>query len=241
MNKLYAHYSALGSSDKAHSLAFLIFLIATSLRLTNRETTQAAEFLLQLAFFGFATGFCLWLWPYAVRSWSHPVGKVTITISQVICLILATVFARKVVASAIGLPPQDFDIAVSCMVVIFYLPALAVLVGFGAGLFTIGFELYAFFRMVARAPVMDVAKAFAHMAGALITCFLLTTFSSFFTENERVFHPLVKRFAFLGDFQPAPLYPGVLPDERIRLHENGVISTAKIDNDGVKITVREMQ
>jgi hypothetical protein len=72
---------------------------------------------------GFAalrTGFVVWIWPWIQKVYHHPVGIVTVLHGVV--LWLSVVFARKLVAEALRLPPQDFELTVAACVLIFYIP-----------------------------------------------------------------------------------------------------------------------
>ena len=82
---------------------------------------------------------------------------------------------------------------------------------------------------------------FAHAMGAFaISYYAITTFD-FSSTNAKTLHPLVKWVAYVGDFQPSLAYPGIQANERVRLHENGVISSAVIENGEVVIYVRGLR
>lgn len=56
--------------------------------------------------------------------WEHQIGKIATLIFQAVALLTATIFSRNLVADAIGLPPQDFDLTVAFFALIFiYRPA----------------------------------------------------------------------------------------------------------------------
>jgi hypothetical protein len=50
----------------------------------------------------------------------------------------------------------------------------------------------------------------------------------------------IKWVAYVSDFQFAARYPGIDPNKRLRLHENGVVSYAEQDGWDIKITVGEV-
>jgi hypothetical protein len=186
-----------------------------------------------LSVFGFAIGFLFWSSPSIGKAWKHPIGKVAISVGHVIVLLFATVFARFVVASALGLPPQDFELTVSFLAFLLYLPAWSLVVSFILGVAAIVFQIWSYLSKINKSVQM-----IGHMFGALAICFFAEYSFDFVFNNEASLHPLVRHLAFVADYQPAPEYPGIKPKERIRLHENGIISSARRENGKVLINIR---
>jgi hypothetical protein len=241
MYQLFARFKALNLVYKAHLSALALFLIQIFLSRAFPELRAVHQFLALLALLGFATGFCLWCWPFAATVWKRPAGKVLIAITNVIVLLLATTLSRNVVASALGLPPQDFDIAVSALALFFYIPASSLIVAIGVGLIGLGLELHALTAGLRPHRFVEMTKTLAHMMGAFALVYFSASLFDFVMKNEKLLHPAVKWVALIGDFQPAASYPGVLPNDRIRLHENGVISSARIDRNEVLITIKKYE
>lgn len=226
---------------QVHSVSFAVLLAATALVLFAPASRIAQQTLMLLSSFGFAIGFSIWSWPYARMVWAHPLGKAIVTSVHVFVLLLATAFARFVVGASLRLPPQDFDLTVGFVTLVFYIPAWSIAVSIFLGGIAVLFELIGMLSMVIIKSSSGVAKCFAHMAGAFAICYFSICVYQFAMENEKSLHPMVKWIAFFGDFQPAPLYPGVYEGERIRLHENGVISVADIKNGTIEIRVRQYE
>lgn len=215
-----------------------IFMLAVLAFADFKGTHQGLLFLASLAF---AIGFSIWCWPTVKIVWVHPVGKALIVIVHLFVLLFAAILARNVVASALGLPPQDFDVSVSFIALVFYIPAwsmvVSILVGISAFfLYFIGLLIGVFNR-----PFRETVKLFGHAAGALAICIYSSSVFDFANKNEKSLHPLVRWVALFGDFQSAEAYPGVGATERIRLHENGVISVATVENNAVVIRVRKYE
>jgi hypothetical protein len=226
---------------KAH-LAGLFFIVICMLAAlafpTLKGTHQGLLFLASLAF---AIGFSVWCWPTVKKVWEHPAGRTLIVILHLVVLLFAAILARNVVASALGLPPQDFDVSVSFIALVFYIPAWAMVVSVLVGIFAfflyfIGLLIGAFNR-----PFKETAKLFGHAAGALAICIYSSSAFDFANKNEKSLHPLVRWVALFGDFQSAEAYPGVGTTDRIRLHENGVVSVATVENNTVVIRVRKYE
>ena len=90
-------------------------------------------------------------------------------------------------------------------------------------------------------PFKETAKLFGHAAGALAICVFSSSVFDFANKNETSLHPLVKWVALFGDFQSAEAYPGVGAADRSRLHENGVIFVATVEENTVVIRVRKYE
>ncbi|KAA0693262.1 hypothetical protein DT594_15425 [Halopseudomonas laoshanensis] len=226
---------------QAH-LAGLIFIAILALGVfvfpASKGTHQGLLFLASLAF---AIGFSIWSWPKVKEVWRHPIGRALIIIPHLFVLLLAVTIAKNVVASALGLPPQDFDVSVNFIALLFYIPAWSIVVSILVGIFAFLLYVIALFVGVFRHPFKETAKLFGHAAGALAICIYSSSVFDFANNNEKSLHPLVRWVAFFGDFQSADAYPGIGAAERIRLHENGVISVATAENNTVVIRVRKYE
>ena len=140
----------------------LSIVFATSLQ-THRGIQQT---LLLLSSLGFAIGFSVWCWPTFSKAWSHPIGKALITLFHVFVLLLATAFARSIVASSLGLPPQDFDMTVAFISLLSYIPAWSIIISIVLGGTAIILQLVAFVGMYIRKSFRSTAISFARMMGA---------------------------------------------------------------------------
>lgn len=227
------------SAYQAHlaGLFFIaIFILAVLTFPAFKATHQGLLFLASLAF---AIGFSIWCWPTVKNVWEHPVGRAFIVILHLFVLLLAAILARNIVASALGLPPQDFDVSVSFIALVFYVPAWSMIVSILVGIFAFFLYLVGLLIGAFNRPFKETAKLFGHAAGALAICIYSSTVFDFANKNENSLHPFVRWVALFGDFQSAEAYPGIGAAERIRLHENGIISVATVENNAVVIQVRK--
>lgn len=197
--------------------------------------------LLLLASLAFSIGFSIWCWTTAKKVWEHPVGRALIVILHLFVLLFAAILARNVVASALGLPSQDFDVSVSFIALVFYIPAWSMVVSIFVGISALFLYITALLIGAFNRPFKETAKLFGHAAGALAICIYSYSVFDFAHKNEKSLHPLVRWVALFGDFQSAEAYPRVGATERIRLHENGVISVATVENNTVVIRVRKYE
>ncbi|MED5617642.1 hypothetical protein [Ideonella sp. BN130291] len=236
--KLVSRVNSLELPYQVHLLALSALAVCLLLSWAFPTSNATQQALLLFASLGFGIGFVLWCRPTVIRAWAHPLGRVAISIAHVFVLLLAVVFARFIVASALELPPQDFDLTVSLLSLILYVPAWSLIVTLVLGVVAIVLELVGLLGGFLGRPASESAKMFVHMAGALSVCFLVGSIFDVVAKNERTLHPMVRWIAFVSDFQASPKYPGVGANERIRLHENGVISFARVQDGEVVIDVR---
>lgn len=220
-------------------VAFCIFVVNIVLSKVCPDTKVAQQALMFLASSGFAMAFSIWCWPHITKVWANPIGRVAITVLHLLVLYFAAVYSRFVVGSALGLPPQDFDLTVSLVSLALYIPAWSIFISILLGLVAIVFEITWFFSLLAKQSFESTVKSLAHMVGALAVCYISGSVYGFVEKNVNSLLPLVKWVAYFSDYQPAPNYPGIAVGERVRLHENGVVSVATIRNGEVSILVRK--
>ncbi len=163
--------------------------------------------------------------------------------------------------ASIPLPPQDFDLTVGIVAAILYMPLFVFLIGvvlllWGVmqsilGAITSGLSAL-FERLVPsygsstsggnkiRAWLQDrveVGRRIVNLGFGNIFLSVLLFVPYFFVLDLLVSqNSLVKWIAYASDFQPAAKYPCIEKHQRIRLHENGVISTAS--HIGLKVNIQ---
>lgn len=237
MDSIIQKFKTLDAPFKIYALAttllfvgFIVAKIAPTWKFIHNGLVFSAPVI-------FAAGFAVWCWPKLKRVWALPAGKVIISISNLFVLVLTTMLARSFVAESLGLPPQDFDLTVHFFVLLLFIPSWALIVSIPVGVFAfvsfIGSLYFARFH-----KLVESLKLLAHTLGALAFCMYLGSIFDLFSKNGEALYPLAKWIAWAGDFQPSTLYPGIKKDERIRLLENGVISSATIENGEVVIRIR---
>lgn len=197
-------------------------------------------------------GFVMWCLPAArwMRTmWEKPFGKTPLVLLHVLVLIVATVLSRFVVAEALGLPPQTFDMTVGFLVLFFYIPAWMVVVAVILTIFGFIMFLASMARMLIEllyqyiatylkivgcnlTPKSNVNLAIFHSFGAIIAgIFLLGSYTFLMQTYQPWINSSVRFIAVLSDFQPAINYPGVLAGERVHPLENGFIAFAHTQDD----------
>lgn len=191
------------------------------------------------ASFAFALGFSIWCWPTLRKAWRNPIARVAILVLHVVVLMLATVLSRNVVAAALGLPPQDFDMTVNFLTLAMYVPVWSVVVCLLVGVFA--FFLYGYGLLVGlfEEGFSKCFKLFGQAAGAFAICFFSAKTFQLAADNQELLYSAIRWTAYFADFQGAVAYPGVGAAERVRLHENGIVSTATVNGFEVSIRVRK--
>jgi hypothetical protein len=237
--------------------------------LLGQKPSRFSEVLALMSGVTFAIGFAAWVSFQLLRLWLSFAGKLALALLHSLVLLLSIIPARFLVAEGLGLPPQDFDVTVALVVVALYLPVwllvIAVLTllfyAISLGLVTLLFigerviDLILFMpvRLItgAVAPmqsslrrrlsrVMNAGLAHA-MGAAAVAIFAAATWEWTFAEMRSVGRPIVRLVAYFADFQRAPLYPGVEPSKRLRLHENGVVSYAERRGGEIVIAVGKVE
>ncbi|WP_129642608.1 hypothetical protein [Peristeroidobacter agariperforans] len=204
----------------------------------------------------FATAFLTWVVPKLRALWKYPVRRYAIVALHATILLVAVPISRHFTAVAIGLPPQDFDIAVAFVALELY-PALWVLtLSLGAMSLSVGLllvsmimSLLSSFPWIAsgRANNTDQRshrlgfRAWLHAMGATLVA-IGAAMPWDWHADLLLSHPdLIRRVAYLTDYQPAARYPGVNARARLRLHENGVVSYAEPNGWNIDIVVGQIK
>lgn len=180
---------------------------------------------------------------------------------HLIVVFIAAIPARNAVAQAIGLPPQDFDLSVTLLVGILYIPTWFAVVGIGLlavaiGQFFYGGALVGVDWLITPKPCLPgftprpndqlsrliscAASGKRHVELAFGTLLIALFFVGLFgTLTQLIVNQttLVRWVAYKADYQSIPKYPGISADQRVRIHENGVVSIARPVGWDVEIEV----
>jgi hypothetical protein len=204
----------------------------------------------------FATAFLMWVAPKLRALWKYPMRRFALVALHATILFVAVPIARHFTAVAIGLPPQDFDITVAFVALELY-PALWVLtLSLGAMSLSVGLllvsmitSLLSSFHWTAfgRANNWEQRshrlgfRAWLHAMGATLVAVGAAMLWGWHANLLLSQPDLIRRVAYLTDYQPAAKYPGVDAGARLRLHENGVVSYAVPNGWAIDIVVGQIQ
>lgn len=235
--RLLQSFHALGRPAQIYLLFSLPLLLAVVLLLAAPGHDTGRELFATIGTAGFAAGFALWAQPLVESALQHRPGKLALAIVHATLLLVSLAIARNLVAAATGLPPQDFDLTVGFVALLCYLPALALAATVATGIAAIVFQLLFFARSLLRKPFAAVAMTIGHMTGALALCGLVAQLLQVVEHQHHHLYPAVRWIAYYSDYHAVPGYPGIAAGARVRLHENGVVSTAVKQGGAVGITV----
>ncbi len=185
----------------------------------------------------FAIGFIIWCWPSLQSFWQRGIGKVAVLLVNGFALLFATGQARALVSSSLQLPPQDFELTVA-----FFTPLYLFMFFYElatAGLLLVGFFfllrwIYKAWQSAKSFHARELGHALGAIAAGVVASILVAPATRFIFDAE-----FVRRIAYGADFHEAANYPGVLPKERVRLHENGIVSSAVLVSGKVIITTEK--
>lgn len=262
--KAKLRWRALPTTYRLYTLAAIFACIGYASVLFIREAYSLFGITTSIASILFGLGFVLWVLPWLKDKWQTTRGKVLIGVLHAAVLFLAVIPSRIIVANALGLPPQDFEITVNIFAVELY-PALWVLLLALAMFFvSLIFMLLGFLCSITTSPIFNdllilsskllstqsrarlfieagrgkfISRSFGHAIGATIISLAAAQVWTWHASFLIANPAIIKWVAYVTDFQFADRYPGTDSKKRLRLHENGVVSYAEEDGWDIKITV----
>jgi hypothetical protein len=178
--------------------------------------------------------------------------------------LLAVIPARLLVADALGLPPQDFEITVAVWSILLYPAVWLFMTAVCTFLICVVFLLLALLLDLTTTPLLDLPlrtighlfpevsrpctfleaqrhvlsyNAWGHAVGAMCATFFVLYLLVGYDHTAKGLKPVVRWIAYLADFQDVPRYPGLERGKRTRIHENGVVSYAEPSGWDISISV----
>lgn len=261
MSWLTLQYKVASVPQRLYTLAMVVFISGRLLAHLLGELASTVGTGLAMAVL--ISGFTMWCLP-AVRwlhnVWDRPFAKTPIVLLHVFVLLVATVLARSLVAEALGLPPQSFDLTTSFLVIFFYLPAWMIVAAVILAIVGIILAVITLLQLPLQGALQQMIlfvrafglqlpfrqtriTVFIHSLGAFAaSSLLLQSYAYLATNYQPWLYPVVRVIAIKSDFDPAPLYPGVKPGEHVHPLENGFIAVARAQSDdSVVISVRSQE
>ncbi|NUU03847.1 hypothetical protein [Herbaspirillum robiniae] len=205
----------------------------------------------------YAAGMVTWSVPMIQKFGSAWWGKWVFIVANAFVLVFSTVKAREVVQQALLFPPQYFDLTVTLVTLVTYIPAALVVSMFVIGGLAVPFILLwlaaelipmAMASMlhspilfpvppsrVGRRARTRILKLIFAIAGATSILFFAQGVLGYATKILNGGGTAIRMFAYRADFQPSGRYPGVQCEGKTRLMDNGVIAVATLTDDDVVI------
>lgn len=203
---------------------------------------------LLLGSFFIAGGFALWAAPKVKDAWETDIGKVLITLPHALIVLVSATFSRFYVSAATGLPPQDFDLACTVVTTLLCVPvwAMTISVLMTVGAFVlIGIQLFVHATLTWVLPIFG--RKFDDKAaedriqlgfGAVAFGVFMLLPAALIFSNKNITRQ-VQWVVFQTEYHHPHMYPGIKANERIHVHENGVVSVATMTDAGIAVTLRK--
>ena len=187
----------------------------------------------------FAVGVLLEYKSNLMKVWKNHVTRVLLYIVHLLIGVLVVARAREMVSLSLGLPAQDFDLTVSFVALLFYIPVWGLCVTVMLGMVLLLLPI--FWILVSSYRDNITYKNIVRFIGVMAVMFFSSRVADVLDNKKPLLFGVIRYVAYYADYQPTYRYPDVQMGERIILHENGVISSASIDGSDVDIKIRRFQ
>lgn len=231
MKSLLERLYRLTNVQRLQLSGFLIVVVALSLTSDHPQPRAEQEAMILLAGAFFAMAFTVWVAPKLRLAWEHPVARPVLTIAHLFLGLLATIWARDVVAASLRLPPQDFEVSVAFVALLAYLPMWLGTASIVVAAVMVALYVFSVAQMI-RFNKRGVEQSVLHAIGASMVALLLAGLSQWMSERAPLLYSLVRYVAYFGDFQPAPITPAFEPE-----NECGCTRTASSQRRRSRTTV----
>ncbi|TDR38521.1 hypothetical protein DFR29_12022 [Tahibacter aquaticus] len=229
-----------------------VIVVAGALASYFDRYSLIATSLLSLGMAVGAAGFLAAIAPALVVIWRSPIGLALLAFAHLLVGFVAAIKARHLVANALQLPPHDFDLTVAILALLFYPPlwlAFAAVIATVVGFLGLAMALLLHVPTQLLKPLITPPnewearglRLLMHGAAAMalgMVCVLLTQLVEI---DEADLRPAARLIAYAVDYHTVGAYPGVPADQKIRLHENGVVSIARLTGLTVTIEVTSVK
>jgi hypothetical protein len=264
LERLKLKWRALTTPYRFYAVATALAVVGSMRVFLALERSWSFELAISSSAILFGLGFVLWVKPWLQAKWQTSHGKLLLAGMHAAILFLAVSPSRYFVSSALGLPPQDFEITVHIFAIELYPALWLLIVSFALLAVSLIILLLTVLCMMSNHPILNdllrlaakllaaqskmrlfiesgrekfVSRAFGHLMGAIFAS-LAAAYAWNLHEKFLMDNSAIIRWtAYLTDFHHSKNYPGVDSSKKIRLHENGVVSYAEPDGRDIKITV----
>lgn len=252
INKILNRLKLELESLEAKFYFFGIIIISVSILMFKIQNNIFIVILFLIGILLFCAGVLVWCFSLLKRKWVVNLVKVFLVLLNVSTYFLAEFISRNLIAETIYLPVRDFDFTLKILTSIFYIP-IAVYLS------CIFLMVIAFLAMIVG-MIIDMVSSnltkfkhkyelkpiyFCRIAGIVlissIAHFVSSSVIIYSISSTPFVSKVIKYIAFYGDYQLMKNYPDVKEEERIILHENGVISSASQNNDEIVIKIRKFE
>lgn len=242
--KFWLNFKQQDLSIKIYIVAIIIFL--TALSVVGQRESNAFFGITYISIILFEIGFIIWIYTNSKKYIKLKYFKFFWLFFHLGVLWLATVYSSTVVSHGLGLPSSDFNYTVSFFTFLCYLPAfLFISTGLGVAVFLIFMTIYAILSIFLKPKFFESFSIF-NFAGGVITIYLFAfghdKIMSYYRQNAPQY---VRAIAYQTDYQYMPSYlknfKKMDKNVKIKLHENGIYSTLKKQENGYELFVGKLE
>ena len=181
------------------------------------------------------------------------------SIVNLFILWFSNAYAHELVVNSLGLPAEDFGLTLHLLVLICYIPAaiiatifvffivylcLCILVIFKLAWGLLYSIIHPFLVMFgwAKADILvnKDHRLILHFFVFGVTCLLLTSVLAFIVKHQSSFYPAIRYIAYIVDYEYLYNYPQVDKNKKVKLHENGFVSTMEGNGLHLKVIVKQL-
>ncbi|NAR51821.1 hypothetical protein GPS64_14195 [Acinetobacter haemolyticus] len=219
-----------------------------------------SEILLLLGVLVIEVGFVSWAVQFYVNKIKgKPFYTFSFGIVNLFILWFSNVYAHELIVKSLGLPAEDFTLTLHLLVLICYIPSaivftilafflvyflIAILLMFKMLIELLNSFIHPFLVIFGLKEVNFIAKKdhklILHFFAWGITSLFLIGIFEFIVKNQSLTYPIIRYIAYLADYQQLHNYPQVDKDMKIKLHENGFVSTMEGSGQNLKVIVKKM-
>lgn len=230
-----------------YAVGFVLLVGGVGVGYVDRHSLTATS-LITLAMIMGAAGFLSAVFPALVLICRSPIGLPLLALVHLLVGMLAAMLARDLVADALQLPPHDFDLTVAILTLVYYPPlwltvatAISLLLGILGMLAMVVLRLPSALLGPLITPSSEgkarSRRLLAHSVAAMALALSCAQLADILHADTKTSGPAARLIAYYVDYHTAAAYPGIPPGEKIRLHENGVVSIARRNRLEVTIEV----
>lgn len=242
-------YRSIATPHRIYILAFTSYIAGSILYIQTGHIPPTTTMIISACLF--TIGFTIECTPKLKWLYLHrekPYCKLTFILINILIILAVTAQTRSLVANALGLPPQTFDLTVSFLSFALYIPACllaiaCILLVTGIGIFITIVAIAATNEIISVLNIFNLKivklrlpiKSSTSFMGLMITSLVFMVGSEHLSQQlEPLIKSSVKYVAVGVDFHPAQNYPGVSANELVHPLENNFIAFFKSNADGSK-------
>ncbi|WP_460169752.1 hypothetical protein [Campylobacter concisus] len=235
---------------KFYSIAlifFILFFIIGLFPLPNATKVTIMSFCNIIAVVLVCLGFVFWMALIIKKLWNRWIGKIIIALLNFTTFFISRTFSKILIADTFGLPVKDFGMTSEMLTLVLYLPILFLLLSivcivvyvvqivciFLLEIPSVKSILVKFFPNSNLSSMAILARIIALCIISGILWYVGLAFL-FIVQDEKGFvkAKMMPFLAYWCDYQIMPKYPNLQENQRVILHDNGVVSYVKYNDQG---------